>query len=76
MDLQYSFCFVLFCFVFLPNFPLCHGEEPEILMTQFLMQGKEQPFEMSPEVYFVLAAEFCTSPHLLYFLVEQSRPKI
>lgn len=49
------------CFVLLPNYPLYHGEEAEIFMTQFLIQGKERPFEMPPVVHFVLAAEFCTS---------------
>lgn len=63
------------CFVLLPNYPLYHGEEAEIFITQFLIQGKERLFEMPPVVHFVLAAEFCTSPCLLYFLVEQSRPK-
>ena len=51
-------CFVLFCFVLLPNYPLCYGEEAEIFMTQFLIQEKERPFEMSPEVHLVLVAEF------------------
>lgn len=45
--LAFGFVAGIFGFVFfsLPNYPLCHGEEVEIFMTQFLIKEKNDPLK-------------------------------
>lgn len=75
-----SECCFVFIFVFLANYPLCHRQEIEIFMTQFLIQWREWPFEMSLEGQLLLAADSDHQSLLLpYFKtcapLAQSRPK-